>query len=296
MTKRELHVKGIALIQVLLITAIFSTLLLIVQANVQQSLRQSQQILDATEARLNLYSTANELSFALLTRYWVGDNTGETDYNWNFYGQPFTWQGLTAKANTSLDAQHELLPNTTVEIQDIAGLVDLRTASAELTTLLQQAGYSALQAQQKQATLLAMQHYTRVQGLPFLAPGIKIQQLSELSAYDFWPAKLKTKGAAQFRTTGSAFNFYTAPNTVLQQLLPAAQFAILQRWRAEGPVSMQRFTDLTGKEPDEWSTFSPGRILKLHIRQGEQHLSMQLTLDAAAAVPIAQANATYTAP
>ncbi|MCC5824609.1 hypothetical protein [Alkalimonas sp.] len=277
--------QGVALFQVLLMTAIFSILLLVMVAGVQQNQRQVQRLLDASQQQLQLYSAMNQLSFALLTQEWQGPDSGEQLYGWNFYGYPFDWAlppGLDADESTTDDAVQFI----EVRLQDINGLLDLRFPSQLHLQWLQQQGIDSLGANTMLNTLGDAQRPESAARLPFAAPGFYLQHVSEVMAVPGW-SQLDSSSLWQLsRVQGDEFNYLTAPDPLLAALLPPAQFDILRQWRQQGSVDRFRFTELTGIEPDEGATFFPGRELIMQLRFAQQQWSVQLRIDANAELPV----------
>ncbi|SEA29620.1 hypothetical protein [Alkalimonas amylolytica] len=277
--------RGIALFQVLLMTAIFSMLLLLMVASVQQHQRQVQQLLDASTQQLALYSAANTLSFALLTEEWQGPDSGEQAYGWNFYSYPFDWF-VPASSEGSQDNHSQAVVAIEARLQDLNGLLDLRFPSPLHQQWLQQQGIDSLSASQMVNTLRDAQRSEPAARLPFAAPGFHLQHASEAIALPGWQPMADSQLWQYTRVLGDEFNYLTAPDPILAALLPPAQFDILRQWRQQGRVDRFRFSELTGIEPDEGATFFASRELIMVLRLGQQQRQLQLRIDAGADIPV----------
>lgn len=271
---KPLRMQGIALVQVLLITAIISILLLIMVANVQQYQRQTQHLLMVTEQQLQLHSAANTLIFSLLTENWLGPQSGAELYGWNFYNYPFNWPVPAVTAEQTEKSKQI----ARVKIQDINGLLDLRTANMPLSKWLQYHGLSSLQAQQILTNLQKLQSPQLARSLDFIVPGLFLQHPSELLAAPGWQGALIKQLLPVSRVEGGDFNYVNAPDSVLAALLPNAHFAILQRWRQSGNFDQFKFMTLTNITPELDGSFSTGNELLVQLTLGEQQQLLHLRL------------------
>lgn len=270
-------VKGIALIQVLLMTAIFSILLLSAVANVRQNQHTTQNMLEAAQSQLALYSAANTLQMALLTQQWFGPESGEERYKWNFHNSPFIWQS---------SSENEFQHNIAVKIQDVRGLLDLRYPDDLTARFLVGNGLSGLEATTAMRQLHEAQRLNSYRALPFKAPGLFLQHTSELTALPILPEAQRMALLSVSRTHGDDFNFYNAPNTLLQKLLPKVQSDILIQLRAQHKLSSEKFTEITGLLPFEGSTFFAGRELQITLTTQNQYLWLDLEVNPKAKLPI----------
>ena len=269
--------QGMALFQVLLITAIMSLLLLIMAAFTQQSLQQARQVQQVTAAYTKLYSAANQLSFALLTEEWLGPESGQERYGWNFFGQPFLWQPPTTDTDDSADLAEPLI----VTLQDVNGLLDLRFASEELKRYLQAEGFDAASVQQAVTELTNSQQYIGKLSAGIANehwPYLQLQHLSELQHIPGWDAEKVAKLANYSRFIGEEFNIALAPNSLLATLLPPTQFAIIESWRQEGSFDHYKFMELTGITEAEGASFFPGMLFIISISDQQRRYKLTLTV------------------
>ncbi|NTS76914.1 general secretion pathway protein GspK [Catenovulum sp. SM1970] len=109
--------KGVALIQVLIITAILSIIALFMTKSAKQQVQIAQWGLDKTEAFLEGYSVENKIIFELLTNNLdsLAQSGISTNKDWNLYGKAF-----------------KVGQYSTVSIQDNAGLLNLQYPNPEL--------------------------------------------------------------------------------------------------------------------------------------------------------------------
>ncbi len=96
--------RGIALIQVIITTTIILLLTIFFLTLAKSQVNRAQSLQDKSTAYLNHYTAKNRLLFGLLT-----NNVEQLrKKGWNFHGQPF-----------------EIMPGTSVQLQDLAGLFSL---------------------------------------------------------------------------------------------------------------------------------------------------------------------------
>lgn len=276
-------VRGIALIQVLLITAIFSTLLLIMVSNVKQHQGVAYQILEKAEKQLILYSAMNELSFQLLTQSWLGEGSGEQKVGWNFYGKPFEFESTHKLAASFLVEE----PGYKIQakIQDINGLIDVRFPGEEMQKLLVAKGVAPEKVVHTIQSIESSQRKTSLKNLSFSSPGLYFQHVSELKSLPVWEAGVMPEVDAYLRAQGDNFNYLTAPEKLLATLLPKAQFDILHSWREQNTYTLHRAEQFLGPLVLEGPYF-PGNELIITLSIDNQEISSQVLLSSRSSTPI----------
>ena len=89
--------RGIALIQVLLVTGIIALLMLQMGLTAREQVARAQALADRAEVQLAAQSRESALLYTLLTEQLVRVPDSENPYvaAWNFHGEPFTVDGIT---------------------------------------------------------------------------------------------------------------------------------------------------------------------------------------------------------
>lgn len=112
---------GMALFQVLLLSALLMVVMLSISLSAKNHVALAQAVQDRTEANLELYSQQNSLVFELLTNPWTVTATSDLSGHavsiralWNFYDEPFEY-------GTALH-----------QIQDVNALISLNSPDAKL--------------------------------------------------------------------------------------------------------------------------------------------------------------------
>ena len=92
-----IHQRGIALIQVLLITGIIGLLMLQMGLTAREQVARAQALADRAELHLAAQSRESALLYSLLTEPLAQDPTSDNPYAvaWNFHGVPFVVDGIT---------------------------------------------------------------------------------------------------------------------------------------------------------------------------------------------------------
>ena len=126
---------GIALIQILIITAIISTIALYVTQSARQQVQMALWAKDKSQALVNLHTSKNDIMFKLLTVSWTAASAQEgiaAGYQFNLYNQGFRLvngddeQPVAANNNDVNNSPGEVDDNgTIIQIQDQAGLINL---------------------------------------------------------------------------------------------------------------------------------------------------------------------------
>jgi hypothetical protein len=255
--------RGVALFQVLLICVIFAVLLTVVASYTQQSIGQAQQIQEATHQRLALYSAANYLKFQLLTQQWLGQESGETRFAWNFYGHPFRLNLPEHPAYEALGYQAQ------VSVQDHEGMLSLTSPPDCLEWLLQQQGKTAYEAGQMRSALVEGQKWLRPNAPASLLQegslNLTVQHPSELLAFPGWTPELIEQVASSTTTLTGILNPAQMPDALLPCLLPEGQVDIIKAWRQGGEYSIFRFSSLTRIVDDEVLSLYPGAFQRLTL-------------------------------
>jgi type II secretory pathway component PulK len=262
------HQRGTALILVLMITFILGLLMLQMSLTAREQVARAQLLADRAEAELRAESREVALTFTLLTQPWAGSVATDNPYAaaWNFRGQPFTVDGITYRIQ---DVSGLLV----IPLNDVTGFVNLLVAL----------GVELPRATRLGEELIALQGASI--GLPRPGagaasttidpdagaqpggwPAFPVQSLEELRGLkdmdDALFARLEPL-LTLYQTQG--FNPLTAPPELLASHLPPSELQGVLEMRAAGTLSDLSFSQLTGIEADDVTTFYPGPAFRIEL-------------------------------
>ncbi len=257
--------KGIALIQILLITAILSVLALYFLSTAKNQVEIAQHLNDKSKALIELHGARAELLFRLLTEpkhYPVENQNNENEIvrKWNFHGQPF-----------NINEQVEVM------MQDQAGLLFIEGIPPSTgSTLLTNIGIGQQEAKSIIARLLDWQdvdNITRLYGQEVVGYGDlirngKVTYVDELLRVPgVTSAVLNTlkNSTTLYRLTG--FNPLFAPSELLEAYLGSNAQNVIEL-RNQGSLTPALFTNITqiketDNDSDEEVTFSFSYVVKI---------------------------------
>lgn len=268
--------KGVALLQVLLISAIISILALYFTQTAREQVKLAQLASDRGEAMVAIKTAQSRLLMALLTRLREPNVLSQNDISvqWNFYNEPFV-----------------LINEVTVSIQDQGGLIAIGFPDARLIKgLLEQNGADDTLAPVIIDSLLDWQdadRLTRLNGAEqdsyLQGPrngNISVQQ--EVS-------RVRGMSAAMWREFGPLFTMYrrapfnpmTAPPQILRGLIGHDRAAEYLSQRKNTPITAKLFSSMTGLHEDMQQIFYPGHVMEITLRakRGEIMLNKTLMLE-----------------
>jgi general secretion pathway protein K len=264
--------RGIALIQVLLLSTILTVLLLSMHHQARQHLKLAQAVRDYTHATMALQSAEAEILFTMLsTQPALMSRTAGLE-NWNFHGRPFEFNGVH------------------LNVQDTSGLLNASSPPTQLLTRFTERhnGSAALgrqiadtladwQDKDDSAKLDGAEQADYAEGFIRNAP---IQYIEE------W---LFVKGVTPdvfqaIRPLLTLFpqgvNLNQQPDALWQLRLPATAYDELRQARDSGALNIQLYQTVTGHTPDEFDRFStgPGYRISFTVQNGDVRLARELTL------------------
>ena len=252
--------RGIALVQVLLITGIIGLLMLQMGLTAREQVARAQMLADRAELQLAVQSRESALLYSLLTEPLVRNLQGDNPYAaaWNFHGEPFTVDGITF---TIQDESGHL------RVFDQAGtgfenlLLGLGVAPDRARRLDQE--LMELQGVGMRTRALGESDGTQAQSAPGRFPLQDLSQLRLLPGMD--PdlyARLRPL-LTLYPTPG--FNPTTAPAGLLGAQLTRSQAQGLADVRAAGDVDSLTLWKLTGAQADETTVLAPGPGLTVRL-------------------------------
>jgi general secretion pathway protein K len=250
---------GVALVQVLFITAILSLMALHFTLTSRQQVDVASILQDKVMAELQLLSWQNELLYTLMTSEGaatIAENAPDRPISkhWNFYGKPFS-----------------PAENVTISIQDIEGLLSISTPGkqAQLRSVLSHLKVS------DDDILRIVSELEHQQGLPTniyraqrhsVGREMFVQSLAEIKSLPGMNAELySTLSEILTRLPSARFNPLHAPDILLRALLPSdiANQAIVLR--EAGELNTARYAALTRIEDYEMYSFVRGERMQIEI-------------------------------
>jgi type II secretory pathway component PulK len=268
-TKPAAKSQGIALIQILIITAILSLIAIFITKSAQQQVQMAQWSMDRSQATVDLHSARNKVIFTLLTNNWQSDsvNVGGSE-QWNLYNSPI-----------------QLDDNVTIQLQDQAGLVNLHypQGGGIVEKILLSQGLESGEALRAQAILFDWQDgdkttrrdgdETNIQKRDGAMPDIRewlLQNTINLPTL--------AEVSADFSVYGTShLNLMTSSQTILAALTNDVEARQLITLRAQGDLSVREMTQKVNMTEEMDIFLSPGNNVKLSLqaRFGEARVRQQ---------------------
>jgi general secretion pathway protein K len=276
-----LRQRGIALIQVLLLSGILSVLVLYFTQTARQQVALASYANDRATALANLQSAKSVLLFKLLTEHKLaeyqdnadGDVSNMAPHNWNFYGAPF-----------------KVINGVQASLQDQSGLISAHFLDAELLNkILLANGVDSAQANKITGRLLDWQdidnlsadfaaetntlgRYIRNGHIPDLSDLTHIPGISP----DIYPL------LTHIMTIHYAgrFNPMAAPKPVLKGVLNESAYIQVNGMREDNALSKKQFSAVSGIQEAEDIWFTPSNFLQMSITStvGEVSISQRWML------------------
>ncbi|GHF80863.1 type II secretion system protein GspK [Thalassotalea marina] len=253
--------KGIALIQVLVIVGILSTLALYLSTTARSQIHISQWASDRTDALIHLHSAESELLFNLLTKK-KEKNFSEENLivrDWNFHAEPF-----------------RIGDNVQVKMQDQSALINAHFPNIELMNkLLTFHGASPSEAQQIVSTLLDWQdldNIPRPNGREASNENLAIRNgaLPDLSDIYLLPQVKPEYQELLVRNSTllgrGIFNPMNSPQELLYALAPKSVVQQIVQLRKENRLSAKTFSGLTGINEGESVLLYPSNMLSIELQ------------------------------
>jgi general secretion pathway protein K len=246
---------GVALILVLMVTAILGILMLQIGLTARDQLRQTEILQFRAEASLALHSRESALLFSLLTNRWLpiegAITTNPYASAWNFGGEPFEVDGVTFR------------------IQDEKSMFRIPPPGSDhvaFRALLSQIGIEDGRADAIIESVKKMQEvdpggfdrpaeYSPLQDLGELLVNTEINQ-AELQRLQ----RVATLVPAQY------FNPFSAPDEVLRARYAGVIGETVVELKRNGQLSMASLFDTTGEGFDDQIVAYPGPALRIGAR------------------------------
>ena len=248
---------GVALLQVLLMSAVISVLALQMSYSAKDKVSIAQAIQDKVMAEVEVRTMESELLFALATQRWVKEPQQDNllAQRWNFYGRPFDYGDngqISIQDNSGLISVFNGGDKNTIDRAFGQLLGDNHKARMARSALVEQQGYRQGSTQ------------TGLRGQFFQS---RDEMLAALEKLGIPPDK-----AEMFtRIPYSAYLPLAAPDDSLRLWLPSRQAEAVIEARNKGELTPEQFTQLTGLQKNDYMLFYPsGRfMIQIQVQKGE---------------------------
>ncbi|WP_281556602.1 type II secretion system protein GspK [Thalassomonas sp. RHCl1] len=266
-------VKGIALVQILIITAILSTVALYITKTARQQVKMAHWAMDKSQARVMAHSARAEILFELLTNTWKeqDDTQNMLLSKWNFYGKSF-----------------QLKDGIDIQIQDQAGLINLHYPKGDMVSKrLQYAGINSAEARRISAVLRDWQDSDIISSrhggehrdigrngpMPDLREWLHQQTLSD-EQFESIKDDFSLAGVGHLNLLNSSFELLAALTSV------GVAREIIQR-REAGELNRQVMTQITGLVQDEDIFYAPSNKQQITItaQYGEARIRQKFMVE-----------------
>jgi type II secretory pathway component PulK len=260
--------QGVALIQVLFVTAIILLLVMQLSLTAREQVRRAQALQTRSEAELFLQSRESALLYTLLTEPLFPDPRSVNPYvaRWNLFGEAFTVDDID------------------IRLQDQSGLMRMPTGStSEFEALIEILGYGPRQARRIGDQFDAWLGLSAGKADP-AAPGAMpaggaIQYFGELRLLDGIDESLYRQLAelmTLFPTPG--FNPLTAPAPVLRLRMSRSSADAVLKARARGELDQDRLWDIARVGADETTVSYPGPGIGIELAGDYEGVALQRRL------------------
>jgi general secretion pathway protein K len=252
--------RGIALVQVLLITGIIGLLMLQMGLTAREQVARAQALADRAELQLAAQSRESALLYSLLTEPLVQVPESDNPYTaaWNFHGVPFVVDGITFTIQDQSGLMRVPDQDGSEFEQLLVGLEVAPDRARRLTRELME-----LQGAQVQTRALGEGGLAAASQGGSLFPLQDIGQLRLLPSMDSVLFARLQPLLTLYPTPG--FNPTTARPELLAARLTGSQAKGLAAARADGEVDALTLWKLTGSEADETTVLAPGPGLTVRL-------------------------------
>ncbi|WP_293748938.1 type II secretion system protein GspK [uncultured Paraglaciecola sp.] len=252
--------RGVALIQVLLLTAILSVLVLYFTQTSRQQVAVAQYFNDNTDAFIELTNLKNRLLFSLLTDSRASDSAKPNNIIIkNFYGEPFF-----------------IDDHIQVTVQDQAGLLPIHFLNKnQLVNMLSSLGIQlqrSIQISEMLGNWLDFDNETSNYSSETELFGYKardgyVHDLSDLLHIEgLLPEEYDMIRRAYTIHYPGFFNLALAPNSLIKGLFPESQFLQVKSMRDSAAFDSKVFSRVTGVVESEEMFFAPSNLIEFELK------------------------------
>ena len=265
MTMARHHERGIALIQVLLVTGIIALLMLQIGLTARDQVARAQALSDRAALQLAAQSREAAMVYSLLTEPLAKLPDSENPYAaaWNFHGDPFTVDGITFSIQDESGRMRvPNLPGNEFERVLLSQDVEPTRARKLNQELMAMQGVSP--ALKELGTTPAAQDGGEAPPMPTgLYPLQDLEQLRLLPGMDLELYRRLRPLLTLYPTPG--FNPTTAPPALLNAQMTTSQMTGVKDARDSGGLDSQALWKLTGNMADETTVLAPGPALTVTL-------------------------------
>ena len=267
--------QGIALFQVLLITAIITVLAIQFTQTAKNQVAISQLIVDRAKAEIAIKSAESEAIFTLLTEN--KDNLGGSlaRENWNFHNQSFAYNDTVT---IKIQDQYSLL--SLYHLREGSNLV--RLAKLLGLSVGQPFGDAVVDWQDANSLSLPNGAESSAYSSPGFPTNVTFQHLGEM-AYVSGSDQNTSASLSPFISLRphTFFNPLNAPKEILLLFMSQQKVDQVLKLRENGDLKAQNFSAITGLRQDELQLFSTSGLLKMEFNAnvGEVHLTKSMEID-----------------
>lgn len=271
--------RGIALIQVLIISIILMMLGIFIQQAVKQQVNLAYQVQDSFKLRLHLEKAESEIFAALLShrRYRDIKSENEVVKKWNFFNEPFAINNVV-----------------TVKIQDLSSLVNLNFTNTELLRQL----LNDLEYEENDSRILIdsladwkdkddLKHLNGFEKVDYKKEGYprngylqSTLELTQIAGAQKIPLDwLDVYFTERHITT---FNPLNAPSKILKAFLKNDKNTdLVLKERQQNSLTNLRFFQITGIDFDDHISFATSRFIRVELsaKLNETKLTKRFELD-----------------
>lgn len=263
--------RGVALVQVLLLTMVLTVILLSMNYQAKQSIRLASAVAEYNSASLQVHSAEAEVMFEMLTNVWYHLTQSNSSQEWNFHGEPF------------------LLKGADVEIQDTAGLINVRSPDADLLAKYTELYFGNAEIGTKLAAAIRdwqdpdnIESYRGAEQADYPAEirvrNDTIQYMQEIKHIKGMSEPLYQALTNELTLFPRGVNLNQQPRKIWQLYMQPEQVEELSRQRRNGNLQTELYEAFSGKQIDEFNRFGFGPAFRIRISVTEDDVVLRREL------------------
>lgn len=256
---------GVALFQVLLVSAILTLLCLHINREAQQHVDLASQLETRSRMLVRAHSTEAAVVFELLTSPWRQLDkpryTSDLAASWNFNGQPLQWQGAR------------------LELTNLSSLIEARSMGRELPVLISQVSDGQITADGAAQLLSEWRQQYNYPASGTDSKLLPLQYPQELMLAGLTPSWYAQMSAALTTYPTAVRNPFMTPEALWPVYFDQFKVEELKQMKLNGMLSTQAFSLATGAKEDEFSTASNGPWFRIRFTVSEGDVTLNRQLD-----------------
>ncbi|MBV2127787.1 general secretion pathway protein GspK [Arsukibacterium indicum] len=266
--------RGIALIQVLLLSVLLSVILMSMNYQARQHIRLAEAVQQYTAAAMALQSAEAEILFSMLSQqpYQLEQGILAEAPDWNFYGTPFMFHGVELTIHDTSGLLNAAMPNEAL----LARFTEQHAGSQALGNQIA----AALADWQDRDNTPRLDGAEQPDYSNVTVRNGPLQYTEELLFIKGVTPQLYAQLAPLLSFFTQGVNVNQQPETLWRLYLPENQVQELSRLRRSGTLTAELFESLTAMSIDEFSRFSFGPAYRIGftVKNADVRLSRELTL------------------